>query len=231
MDDSILNQSFFSAKTMEEDLLQAYYDRIAKILNPQNVDGRTVGLDYATARLEMKEVLQDLGINPDEDTAGTLIDLTSDARINLVLETNVQMAQGVGAFVQGNDPAVVEAFPCWEFIRFENRKEPRDWPKRWRQAATEARDADAILCLEQSGRMVACKDSGIWQALGDGAGGYSDTLGNPFPPFAFRSGMWVQDVSWEESKQLGLVEDGDKITPQKIDYSDAFGTSEQERAA
>ena len=53
-------------------------------------------------------------------------------------------------------------------------------------------------------RFIALKTSPIWQALGDGAGGFRDTLGNPYPPFAYSSGMaWVA-VDRETCERLGL---------------------------
>ena len=54
--------------------------------------------------------------------------------------------------------------------------------------------------------MVALKTSPIWQALGDGAGGYRDTLGNPYPPFAYGSGLAWADVSRDEAIELGLID-------------------------
>jgi len=53
--------------------------------------------------------------------------------------------------------------------------------------------------------MVARKDSGIWQALGDGAGGFSDTLGNSYPPFAFGSGLGWDQLDRAESIRLGAI--------------------------
>ena len=56
--------------------------------------------------------------------------------------------------------------------------------------------------------MVALKSSPIWQALGDGVGGFKDTLGNPYPPFAYSSGMGWTDISRRECAELGLDVDG-----------------------
>ena len=56
--------------------------------------------------------------------------------------------------------------------------------------------------------LVALKSSPIWAALGEGAGGFKDAIGNPFPPFAFGSGMTWQRVSRDEAAELGLVEEG-----------------------
>ena len=54
-------------------------------------------------------------------------------------------------------------------------------------------------------RFIALKSSPIWQALGDGVGGFTDTLGNPYPPFAYSSGMDWQAVDRDTCEKLGLV--------------------------
>jgi hypothetical protein len=66
--------------------------------------------------------------------------------------------------------------------------------------------------------MVALKDDPIWQALGDGDGGYDDTLGNPFAPFAFNSGYETLDVSRKESVSLGLIGENEHADPAPIDF-------------
>lgn len=210
-------QNFTSAQTLLTDLLDQYKDDVGELLNPvteqradritpENPQGNvTVGINPATARLRAKELLQRLGYEAAEGERGTLKDLASDRRINLVVKTNTELAQGAGAFLQGSDPAVLEAFPCWELYRLEDRKTERNWTGRWRIAAQLVGDVDAARVLDAEGRMIARKDSPIWQALGDGEGGYDDTLGNPYPPFAFGSGMWTRSIAFDEAEALGLV--------------------------
>jgi hypothetical protein len=38
---------------------------------------------------------------------------------------------------------------------------------------------------------------------------FDDGLGNPYPPFAWNSGMWIQDVSLAEALDLGVMQPGD----------------------
>ena len=120
----------------------------------------------------------------------------------------------------------MDFYPAWELVRYEERVEPRDWEQRWRLAAQVVGDARAAGALELHGRMAALKESDIWQALGDGEGGYTDTLGNPYPPFAFNSGMWCDDVSREEAEEMGLLESGQEARPAKLSLADLFGGSE-----
>lgn len=237
---SLRRQSFFSAKTLLEDLLDGYQTRIASVLQPgrtrraeavtpENPEGWVnVGYDPATARLEIKQLLDKLGYQPDPEKRGSIEDLSSEKRIDLVIKTNLELAQGAGHFAQSADPAVVEAFPCWELVRFEERKDKRDWPQRWRIASQVAGDVDAARVLAETGRMIARKDSEIWQQLGEGAGGYTDTLGNPFPPFAFSSGMWTVDVPRDEAEQLGLVTPETQVRPPSLDAENLFAQEESE---
>lgn len=221
----ILRASFFSARTLLEDYLRRAKQVIGELLAPRRVtriDEQlgvevtvTEGLNLAYARSELQALLDRLGYVPEEEQAGTIQDLRSDARVNLVLRTNLQIAQGYGWWRQGMDPGVIEAFPAMEMVRVQGVKEPRNWRVRWDAAARTVRDWSAMRAAADHGRMAARKDSPLWQALGDGAGGFeSDALHNPYPPFAFNSGMDVQDVTYQDAVAIGLIEPGQTVTPQ-----------------
>lgn len=209
-------QNFTSAQTLITDLLDAYKEKVGTIINPttelradritpQNPTGATTtGINPATARAQVKELMQSLGMQP-TGAAGGVSELASDARINLVIKTNTELSQGAGFAIQSNDPAVLEAFPCWELYRLEGKTKERDWETRWATAAAISGDTDAARVLSESNRMVARKDSPIWQSLGDGPADTTDGLGNPYPPFAFNSGMWTRNIAYDDAEQLGLV--------------------------
>lgn len=228
----VRRQSLFSARTTIESYLDDIKATVESILDPKQVarvqeDGTTrkvtEGFNPATARQNLREQLRALGYQPNADEAGTIKDLSSDARINLVIKTNTEMAQGAGQFVQQNAFAeTVDAYPALELFRLEERKDPRDWAQRWRIAAQVAGDPKAAGVLEFTGRMVALKASRIWQELGDGAGGYDDTLGNPYPPFAFNSGMFTEEVARASAEQLGLIEPGQPAQKAPFDWSTIF---------
>lgn len=235
LDADIRQRSLFSARTIFEDLLGQYKSDILSILNPtqearsdrvtpDNPLGlTTTGMDPATARLRAKQLLQRIGYQPDEGTRDTLQDLGSDERINLILRTQTEMAQNYGRFLKGQDETVLDAYPCQELYRAEDRDVPRgferrggalvtnyeqSWERRWIAAGGEIYD----------GRMIAAKDDPVWQNLGDGMGGYEDTLGNPYPPFAFNSGMDVRAVSRDEAERLGVIERGEAVEPQSLSF-------------
>lgn len=214
IDAAIRRGSFYSAQTMETDLLELYKNQQEQILIGK--------LDPATARLQSKQLQQSYGYQPNPDERGTIKDLSSNARIDLVVKTNTQLSQGAGHYVQSNgDADVVDLWPAQELVRFEARAKERNWHQRWMEAAAYSGDTDAARMLAENGRMVARKDSPIWDALGSSEL-FDDGLDNPFPPFAFNSGMWVEDVSRDEAIELGLINEGDRVSPQKLDIASLF---------
>lgn len=231
----ILRSSMTSAQTTIEGLLDRYKSGVLGIVKPEQAtrvleDGTTTtvteGFNPAKLRAFIKGYLERITYQAPAGKEGTIEDLSSDGRINLVVKTNVELAQGAGKFVQGNlDEDVIDLWPAWELVRYEERDQPRDWEQRWRIAAQVASDVDAARVLEEEGRMVALKSSGIWDELGDGAGGYLDTLGNPYPPFAFNSGMWTEDVSRDEAEELGLLDKGEKAEGAEFDFASLFGAA------
>lgn len=228
LDAALRRQSIFSARTMLESYLNDIKTTVESLVNPVQVarEGQeftvTEGFNPATAREALRDQLRKLGYAPAEDEAGTIKDLSSNARLNLVVKTNTELAQGAGRFIQTNDEAVIDGFPAQELVRFEEKDTPRDWQQRWRIAASVANDPRAAAALELHGRMVALKSSDIWQQLGDGAGGYEDTLGNPYPPFAFNSGMWIESVAREDAIDLGLMTEDDVAEPADFDFASLF---------
>lgn len=218
----ILRTSFTSAQTTLAGLLDAYKEGVNKILQPDAVRGGVAeGPNPAALRTFIKDYLRQINYQPLPGEEGSIKDLSSNQRINLVVKTNVEMAQGAGSYVKENlDPDVVDLFPALELVRFENRKEPREWNERWEAAVTS--DPRAARVFGDTGRMVALKSSPVWQALGNGAGGYDDTLSNPYPPFAFNSGMWTEELSRAEAEDLGLINEGEAARPAALDLEGLF---------
>ena len=186
-------QALFSARMT----LQGYLDRVQTVLM-QVADGT---LDTSAARLALTDKLAELGYTPEPGTAGTLRDARTLARLNLVLKTNRQTAASLAQLAESEDPQVAALFPAWELASGGYRKQHRtDWPQRWKAAGERVAWRGA-----HRTKMVALKNSPIWQALGDGAGGFRDTLGNPYPPFAFGSSYEWVPVDRLEAKELGLL--------------------------
>ena len=191
----ILQRSIFSARMESAHYLSRLRDVCARILSGE--------IDQGTARADLGSLLERMGHSAED---GALANPASERRLKLVLDTQTQMAASV-ARLSAQTPDTVYLTPAWELTRFESRRIPRaDWPQRW-QAAGDAVGWEGALTLRgvTGSRMIALKDSPIWEALGQGAGGFRDTLGNPYPPFAYSSGMdWI-GVDREECIQLGLI--------------------------
>ena len=199
-------RAMFSARTMYADYLQQVNDLITRIVSPEGAKPGEY-MNPATARLEMKETLQSLGYQPDPVKRGTLQDLSSDARLNLIVTTTPEMAQGFGNWFSSQDPSALEAFPAQELYRLEEREQHRPWRTRWSEAG-------GILYNE---RMIALKNDPVWEAISD--------FELPYPPFAFGSGMWVRDISYAEAAELGVITSPDEIPdPDKRGFNDDLQT-------
>ena len=186
---AILRRSVLSARMASATYLAQIRDVCARVLAGK--------INQATAVKELMETLESMGHSPLDP--GGLTNPASLRRLNLIVDTQTQMAASV-ARIDSQDEGIVYDFPAWELVRFVKRQKSRqDWAARWR-AAGDACNWEGAL----QRRMVALKSSPIWEELGNGAGGFRDTLGNPYPPFAFSSGLDWLDVSREECKKLGL---------------------------
>ena len=209
-------KSLFSARTNNERYLEDIRSVIESILNPTlrpdsgpltpDSGPRFTGFNPATARVKLREALDSIGYAPDKP--GSIEDLSSDQRINLVLRTNTEQAQSVGRLTRVNDPDVLAVAPAWEFVRFGQRMEPRDWVARFRLAGQlSGRPLNDGWTITPDRRMVALVNHPIWQQLGSSAN-WDDALDTAYPPFAFNSGMdWIS-IDVDEAEDLGIIAPG-----------------------
>jgi len=165
--------------------------RYLKEIQPILADYVSGKINLATAQLKMQEWLQKLGYTPDGGFPGgasvppansLLQNLASDERTKLVIETISRHALSTGMAQRQNTPSLLHGFPCWEFLRLYWRKHPRGetdkdndegWPQRWARCGGEFYD----------GRMIARKDSDLWEQLGD-SGVWSDGMDTHCQPGA-----------------------------------------------
>jgi hypothetical protein len=190
-------RAFFSARVNNAEILSQLYERINTIISPEN---RTAGeyMNPARFRVEIREVLQQLGYTPDPDDIGTIKDLRTDARMNLIARMNADSVRSYGQYVQAQEPAALDAFPAQELFRLETRMEPRDWISIWRGAGGR---------FFGGGRMIALLNDPLWSRI--------SRFGTPYPPFDYNSGMWVRPVSREEAEQFGLLAPAQPVQPQR----------------
>jgi hypothetical protein len=188
----IRRRSFFSARTAEAEYLEE-----ARRVCAEAASGR---IGSAKARELLARALRRWGYKDAYGAPGAIDDLGSEERLNLIIDTQRDMAHSV-ALIESQTDANLDAFPAWRLERMGRRRDPRNWAERWAQAAA-AVNWEGVA---RNGEMVALKGSPIWEALGAGVQDYRDTLGNPYPPFAFNSGMDWTSVDRDECEALGLV--------------------------
>ena len=184
-------RAMFSAGVTSAEKLQDMDDLIGQLL-----EGK---IDRATARTELKRRFGTLGAEVDETD---LTDLRSDARLNLILDTNVDQAFGYGSWAQGQDEAILDQWPAQELFRAIQSRVPRDWSQRWADAGGRF----------YGGRMIALKNDPIWAEL--------SRFGTPYPPFDFNSGMDVRDIDRDEAIALGLIDRDTRIQPQSRGFAE-----------
>ena len=220
----ILQRSVFSAR-MEN---ARYLAKIREVCTELSA-GR---MNAAKAKEQLLGVLSQIGYDTTQDD-DRIANPVSERRLNLILETQREMAASA-ALIAGQNAGTIDQFPGWNLTRLAGRRVPReDWPARWNAAGNSVGWEGAYQHVYNGDGadfgFVALKDSPIWQALGDGAGGFTDTLGNPYPPFAYSSGMsWLQ-VDRATCEQLGLLEPGESagipdapsLSPAEKDIADA----------
>lgn len=198
-------RAMFSAGVTNVEFLQRTSDAIDDL-----VSGK---VDRATKRAELKQVLASLDYQPAEGEQGSLTDLSSDRRLNLILDTNLQMAQGYGHWAEGQRSDILDQWPAQELIRVRDAAEPRDWSKRWEEAGGEFFD----------GRMIALKNSPVWLKI--------SAFQLPYPPFDFNSGMDVIDVSRDEAIDLGLIDRDTELLPESRDFNTDLQATPEVRSA
>jgi len=221
----IKRRAFFMARGTNAHFLQEGLEVIDGIISGK--------INEATGRWRLMKKAKELGYDPargfPDDVAkvppaerDSLQDLSSERRLNLVLQTNLRMAYNYGKMLAGHQPYALREYPAWELVRLYPRTIERGerrgaggavvpdpengWPRRWAAAA----ESVSGWGVARGSRMVAAKLSGVWAALGDGAGGYTDTLDNPYPPFAFQSGMGWKAIS--RAEWAGLADDREPKT-------------------
>lgn len=157
-------------------------------------DGKLSASEF---RRDMRTVLDRSGYagTLQDGARGTIRDVYTKARLDLIAKTNVDQARGYVRHLEATGEGALKAFPAYELVRVSERRVPRDWAARWT-----AKGGRLF-----GGRMIALKTDPIWERI--------SRFGNPFPPFDYNSGMGLRNVGWRECLEIGVVKRGDP--PQK----------------
>ena len=208
-------RAVFSAKVSNVTFLGSIKFVIDELAN-----GKT---DLATARWYLAETLKEIGYtpedgfpedagNPPDAVAGSLQDLRSQRRLELILRTQLALMRGRGQQLRGTEPARLKQFPAWELVRSQEKRVPRLWggmhdgtpPRRGGDVDPRPRWIIAGGKSLPSGRLIALKGDPVWGELG-ASGNFDDALDVDYPPFAFNSGMRWREVSRGECNALDIV--------------------------
>lgn len=176
MQPEVRQASLFSACVTDAKFLEQIRRVSSEVLSGQ--------MSPASARAALGAWLERTGYEPKEGEAGTIKDLSSDARLHVIVDTNTKLAEGYGRRQWQAQRLAV--WPAVEMYRAEQRKEPRDWPSRWRQAGGRL----------HKGRFVAPFDAPVWTKI--------SRFKHPYPIFDFNSGMWTRMVHRTEAARLGV---------------------------
>lgn len=211
LDAAIRERARFMARVNHVGTIAKLDAGITSLFDPSDKSGPS---DAAQLRLQMKQQLAAIGYDPENPPKGfepakpgSLQDISSDARLNLAIDTNIRMAHGYARSVKANDPDIIDDWPCWEFVRDQQRKEPRqNWTERWVRAGGQ-------LYGPSRTRMIARKDSPVWESL--------SVFGQPYPPFDYGSGMGVEEVSRSEAEELGVIKPSTVVKPEQRSFNDS----------
>ena len=210
----IRERSFFSARTPYAGYLADVQSWIQNLVQPDvrlGPDGlvKTVAgesLSPAQVRAKMKRQLQALGYAPDADKKGGLQDLSSDRRVNLIIDTQLKMSRGYGSWRQSQGSTILDLWPADELYRAMRRQTVRDWQTRWNEARANLGDSTtATEATSPAGPFVARKNDPIWVEI--------SSFGNPYPPFDYGSGMYVRGVNRRRAIELRVIDPDDHVKP------------------
>jgi hypothetical protein len=113
-----------------------------------------------------------------------LSDLSEAPQVIRAVEMNRAVVKGYGGWLVQRTMSSLERVPCYEFYREEDRKEWRPWPDMWIAAGGPPLIPDPGSDYPE-GRMIAPIQSDLWGNLNQ------ISPGDPFPPYAWGSGMSV----------------------------------------
>ena len=179
------DRSFISSQVTEAKILYAMRQNVAELVKG--------GKDPSEVRRDLRAYLDSIGYDPGENR-GTIKDLYTKSRLDVMMKTNADQAKGYASHVRATTTGAMLAFPAYELVRVERRKLQRNWDERWTNAA-KAVGFEGV-CRDTS-KKIALKTSPIWVQL--------SRFGNPFPPFDFNSGMGVRDVKKSVCREIGLL--------------------------
>ncbi len=192
---ALRERAFFSSQVENVRFLQRGRDRIMDFLEAARerlADGQTVLRTGSRAAFveQMREFAVAEGMGPiDGVTPGGLRDITSERRLGLIFNVQVQQANDYGYWRQGMDPDVLDEFPAQRFVRVRAVKEER-------------------ASHQQYEGQVYLKTDPVWVRI-------NEDFGVPWGPWGWGCGHEVDDVDRAEAEEFGLIAPGEKVEPEE----------------
>ena len=179
----IRERAFFMASVDRAEVLDAFRSNLSQI---------TAGdLTVAEAREALSSHLDKLDYKALPGQEGTIKDLSTRARMNVALETNLAQVNGFARWARLQD--ALDSFPAQRFVRLRDSVVPREnWPERFADAVSQT-TADGADIDE----MAALVNHPCWVAL--------SVFDSPYAPFDYNSGMGLEPMDRSEAEGLGLV--------------------------
>lgn len=174
---ALRDRAFFSSKIQDIRTLAVMREECARIARGEG--------SASDARARIREALSRAGVA--DDGSATLKNPYAKARLDLVLQQNVQSARGYATYMAQTASGPLAAAPGQELVRVRRVRVPRKWAEKWTAAGGRI----------VGGRMVALKADPVWTKI--------SRFGVPWPPFDFNSGMGVRPLLRSECVRLGLL--------------------------
>lgn len=145
------------------------------------------------------KVLHDGSLDP-EIHDNDLRDLRGCRRLQLIFDTQTEQAASYAQWQEGQDPDILDIFPCQKFVRVRPVHTPRPYH-------------DAAI-----GTIRRKDDLAFWVSL-------NRDFGVPWGPWGFNSGCGVEDVDRDEAEAEGVIKPTDKVRPVAKDFLDGLNES------
>lgn len=190
---AVRRRSVFSAETTHGGYLEAINRTLQKVMAGD--------YDIPTARQVLRRALKRAGWTEDKGFPGDapkdgpavgIKRLDSEARLNLILETQIGLLTNAARKAREMEPDRVAMFPAYQLVRIGAVEVPRDWLTRWGAVAGRGTNGKVLM---------APKWHPVWERLGDSVL-FPDGLDSQNPPYAFNSEMGWREVTAARAEKM-----------------------------
>lgn len=179
----IRERAFFMASVDRLEVLDAFRQVTQRYINGE--------IGRSEARQILRQKLLDLNYKPAPGQEGTIKDLRTEERMNVVLDTNLEMVNGWARWQRQQQ--TLKVMPAQQLVRFADRKKKRNWQARWASALSKVPKEGAT----DERHMMALVNHPIWIVL--------SAFRTPYPPFDYNSGMGLRLIPRSLADEFGLI--------------------------